>query len=79
MGNVCLLEEEFDFDFWAELARSDPEAFNRRRRELLEKAIRHSTSDKQRLRGLQCRIDLERKKARVPLKACIRLSSLNLT
>lgn len=73
---VYLLEEGFDFDFWAELARSDPEAFDRRRRELLEKAIHLCKSDKRRMRGLQNRIELERRKAGVPLKACLRLSGL---
>ena len=76
MEEVYLFEEEFDFDAWSELARSDPDVFDQRRRELLEKAIRLCTSDKRRLIGLQCRIDLERRKARVPLKACIRLSGL---
>lgn len=73
---VYLLEEGFDFDFWAELARSDPEAFDQRRRELLEKAIRLCKSDQRRMRGLQNRIELERRKAGVPLKACLRLSGL---
>ena len=73
---VYLLEEGFDFDFWAELARSDPEAFDQRRRELLEKAIHLCKSDKRRMRGLQNRIELERRKAGVPLKACLRLSGL---
>lgn len=76
MESVCLFEEGFDFDFWAELARSDPESFDRRRQELLETAIRQYKGDKRRIRGLQCRINMERIKARVPLKACIRLSSL---
>lgn len=29
-----------------------------------------------RLQGLQCRIDLERMRARTPLKSCLRLSAL---
>lgn len=76
MKKYCLLEEGFDFDSWAALARSDPDAFERCRVELLEKAIRLFPENKQRLNGLQCRIDLEREKARVPLNACIRLSDL---
>lgn len=76
MGKTCLPEEEFDFDAWSELARSDPETFDQCRQKFLEKAVQLCTGDKQRLNRLQCRIDLERRKARVPLKACIRLSSL---
>lgn len=76
MKPVYLLEEGFDFDFWAELARSDPQAFDQHRRELLEKAIHLCKSDQRRMRGLQNRIELERRKAGAPLKACLRLSGL---
>ncbi len=66
----------YDFDAWAALAKSDPEGFELRRRELIEAAIQSRPGGERRLRGLQCRIDLERRKARTPLKACFRLSAL---
>lgn len=65
----------FDFDEWSALARNDPETFDLRRQEMIDESIGHGT-DQRRLRGLQCRIDLERIRAHTPLKACLRLSSL---
>lgn len=67
----------FDFGCWMRLARSDPQAFERRRKEVLAQAIRQaSPSQRRRLEGLQCRIDLERRRARTPMAACLRLSSM---
>jgi hypothetical protein len=67
----------FDFDRWAELAKADPQAFEVWRDAIIEEAIQNAPADcHQRMRGLQCRIDLERRRARTPLKACMRLSSL---
>ena len=65
----------FDFDEWSVLARTDPETFDLKRQEMIDESIGHGT-DQRRLRGLQCRIDLERMRAHTPLKACLRLSSL---
>lgn len=65
----------FDFDEWSALARTDPEAFDLKRRTWINDSIGHG-ADQRRLRGLQCRIDLERMRAHTPLKACLRLSSL---
>jgi hypothetical protein len=67
----------FDFGCWMRLARSDPQAFERRRREVLEAVIRQAApARRHRLEGLQCRIDLERRRARTPMAACLRLSSM---
>jgi hypothetical protein len=67
--------DNFDFDDWAVLARMAPDEFEQRRRDVVESLI--SSSDNiRRLRGLQCSIDLERIRARTPLKACLRLSTL---
>jgi Protein of unknown function (DUF3135) len=69
--------EKFDFDAWMTLARADPEEFERRRRAAIERAIsRASLRSQPRLRGLQWRIDMERERARTPMAACIRLSSM---
>ena len=65
----------FDFDEWAMLARTDPDEFELRRCAVIESLI-SSSGHVRRLRGLQWRIDLERKRARTPLEACVRLSSL---
>lgn len=69
------LDSRFDFDEWSALARNDPGTFDLKRRALIDDSIGHGT-DQRRLRGLQCRIDLERMRAHTPLKACLRLSSL---
>ncbi len=67
----------FDFDRWAELAKADPEAFEAWRQVMIEEAIEAAPpACRPRMRGLQFRIDLERRRARTPLKACMRISSL---
>lgn len=66
-----------DFDEWANLASNDPEGFEQRRQNHIEQFFERIPISKQRrLRGLQFRIDMERKKARTPLGACIKLSSM---
>lgn len=67
--------QNFNFDEWSALAKLAPDEFETRRNSAIEKVIQGCTNSR-RLRGLQCRIDLERARARTPLKACIRLSSL---
>jgi hypothetical protein len=70
-------DDKIDFDEWMVLARSDPDEFERRRRILIEKTIsRASARSQPRLRCLQWRIDMERQRARTPLAACLRLSSM---
>ena len=67
----------FDFDHWLALARDDPEAFEVERRALIEALILRAAPDRQRrLRGLQFRIDMERRRARTPMAACLRFQSL---
>lgn len=66
----------FDFEAWARLARENPEAFERRREQEIRKLIDARPDRRHRLEGLQFRIDAERKLARTPLKACLRISTL---
>lgn len=69
--------EPFDFDEWKELACSDPEAFEERRKRVIEEAIAQAPQHMQpRLHALQWRIDMERARASNPLSACIRLSGM---
>jgi hypothetical protein len=69
--------QKFDFDEWMRLARCDPAEFERRRRVAIESAISHASARSQhKLRGLQWRIDMERQRARSPMAACIRISSM---
>lgn len=70
---------QFDFDRWAELARRDPAGFERARARLLRECIqRASPAHRRRLEGLQFQLDMERRRARTPLAACLRLSELML-
>ena len=67
----------FDFEEWSSLASNDPETFEQRRQDCIDNFInRYPDSRQKRLRGLQFRIDMERKLARTPMAACIKLSSM---
>ena len=66
-----------DVDYWIALSNSDPEAFEELRLACIEELIsKASNTQRQRLRGLQWRIDLERDRANTPLAACMTLSSM---
>lgn len=69
------MPDEFDFAAWARLARADPDGFETARRAAVEQAISIG-DDPDRLRRVQWRLDVERRRARTPLKACLRISSL---
>lgn len=70
-------EEQFDFDSLAQLAQSDPEAFEAKRLALIGKLIEGAPQElQQRLRGFQWRIDMERQRCSNPLQACIRISNM---
>ena len=67
----------FDFDEWTALAQFDPDAFEVRRKRMIETAIAQAPQHMQpRLHALQWRIDMERARASNPLSACIRLSNM---
>jgi hypothetical protein len=62
----------FDFNEWSELARNDPQAFEARYRALIEDTISRAPVEVQpRLRCLQWRVDMERRKHKSPLGACL--------
>jgi hypothetical protein len=68
---------QFDFENWAKLAKQDPAAFERKREAILREAIKSAPPEyRQRLEGLQFRLDLERRKSSSPLSACVRMQSL---
>ncbi len=65
---------ELDFDTAMELARSDPEAFERYRRTVIDALIaRAPERNQQHLRRLQWRIDQERQRASNPTAAFLKL------
>jgi hypothetical protein len=67
----------FDFSEWSSLADTDPQAFEVRREQAIESVIQSMPDAKQeRMRRLQWRIDQERRLAKSPMAACIRLSNM---
>lgn len=70
-------QPHFDFNEWSHLARTDPQAFEVRRAQVIERAIRRAPPEKQqRLRGLQWRVDQERARCASPMAACVRISQM---
>ena len=68
---------QFDFDGWSRLAKRDPQGFEHRRRQILERLIDSAPAAKRpRLRALQWRIDQVRHRAASPLGACVRLTQM---
>jgi hypothetical protein len=66
-----------DFDQWAQLAKTDPAAFEVRRSEVIEDMIKRMPPHKQqRMRCLQWKIDQVRGQASNPMAACIKLSEM---
>lgn len=71
------VEEDFDFNAWATLARTDPEGFARRRLAWINAAISSAQKkNRARLEKLQFRIDAKRRLARTPVNACLQLSAM---
>jgi hypothetical protein len=67
----------FDFDSWALLAREDPQAFEIKRRTIIDQAISQaSPGQQQRLRCLQWRLDQIRYTSQTPLAACLRMQEM---
>ena len=68
---------DLDLDVLTKLATTDPEAFEARRNEILDSFFADiPDKQKQRLQGLQWRIDIERQRASNPLSACIRIHNM---
>lgn len=65
------------FDELAELARTHPDQFERLRTEVCEAFINEAPVEcRPRLRGLQFRIDMERRRCSNPMASCIRISAM---
>jgi hypothetical protein len=70
-------DKAFDFDHWRELAKTDPEAFERKRREAVDAVINSAAPDfQQRLRGLQWRVDMERRRSANPTNSCLSIYNM---
>jgi hypothetical protein len=71
---------KFEFDEWAKLAKDDPEEFSARRQVSVGQLIDQAPTEKakRRLERLQFHIDMEIRKSRHPMGACVRLHSMML-
>lgn len=66
-----------DFDDLVRLYKTDPIAFEQLRHDLCEQLIENAPERmRQRLRGIQFKVDMTRRKARTPLSACLSLSRM---
>lgn len=65
------------FDYWMELAKNNPDAFEKERTQAIDEIIDSAPEHmQQRLRGLQWRIDNEIKLTNSPMEACVRVNRL---
>jgi hypothetical protein len=66
-----------EFDQLLELAQADPAGLEQLRVELCERVIKRAPEPcRRKLRGLQFRIDMQRRKARSHMAACITISGM---
>ena len=71
---MCSQSGTFDFDAWKQLFETDPVAFETRRQEIIDCAIRRASANtQQRLRGLQWRIDVTRRRYKHPAVSSAKL------
>lgn len=66
------------FDVLVDMARNDPQKLENLRLKLTQRVIDGATTEqkRKRLEGLQFRVDLERRRARSPLAAAIKISEM---
>ncbi|MBI5450382.1 MAG: DUF3135 domain-containing protein [Gammaproteobacteria bacterium] len=69
--------KRFVFDDWAQLAATDPEAFELRRKRAIQALLTQAPADiRRRLEGLQWKVDMVRQRSRDPQHACAQLFSM---
>jgi hypothetical protein len=75
--NIASSNPSFDFDSWAALAKTNPQAFEIKRKKAIEQAILQASPQRQpRLRCLQWQLDQIRNTSRTPLAASIRMQRM---
>ncbi|HVL02402.1 MAG TPA: DUF3135 domain-containing protein [Dongiaceae bacterium] len=66
-----------EFDQLREMAQKDPEGLERLRMQLCDQLIQSAPEAyRRKLRGLQFRVDMERRRAKTPMAACIAISGM---
>ena len=74
MGMTQSTGSDFDFEEWASLAKTDPAAFEAKREHAIAQLIDGASPRMQtRLRGLQWRVDMDRRRAGSPLSSCMKI------
>lgn len=69
--------DSLDFDFWMQLAKDDPKAFESTRQEKIEELINRAPRElRRRLRGLQWQVDQARHLAGSPMASCLAISDM---
>lgn len=77
MHNQSRNPDSLDFDFWKQLAKEDPDAFEALRREKIEQLINQAPAHhRRRLQGLQWQIDQTRRLAGGPMASCLAISNM---
>jgi len=68
----------FNFDYWCELAKNNPEKFEKERSAAIEEVITAApkAETRDRLRKLQWRVDAERKISKDPTQACLKIYNM---
>ncbi|MEN8130105.1 MAG: DUF3135 domain-containing protein [Pseudomonadota bacterium] len=70
-------QNAFDHEYWSRLWKEDPQAFETERRRLIASFIANAPEEKrQRLEGLQWRVEMERKRAKSPYAATVSLQKM---
>jgi hypothetical protein len=72
-----IYDRAFSFDEWKKLAEENPEAFEFTRQFMIDSLIKQA-KEADRLKRLQWRIDMERRRSKNPMSACVRISSMML-
>lgn len=68
-------KKEFDFDYWCQLAKDDPAAFEAARKQEIDNHIAgiQQKSTQERMERLQWRVEMERKRSKNPMDSAIRI------
>ena len=71
---------DFDFDELARLAKENPDAFEDKRKQLIQEVIDKSSPEiRRRMQGLQWQIDQIRSTADNPMASCLKISNSPMT
>lgn len=70
------MEWDYYFNEWAFLAKADPEAFERRRKQYIDDFLRRTGRHRRRLEALQASIDAERRPEVPPQQTVLALSRM---